>query len=83
MGPRFIGPFRINAWVCKVVYQLDLLDEFRKIHSTFHVSQLQKCVADGSMVVSLDDIHIDEGLNYMEKPLCFWTEIRKPSGTRK
>ncbi|KAJ9548193.1 hypothetical protein OSB04_020736 [Centaurea solstitialis] len=40
LGPRFIGPYKIIARVGKVAYRLELPDELRVIHNTFHVSQL-------------------------------------------
>ncbi|KAJ9542555.1 hypothetical protein OSB04_029061 [Centaurea solstitialis] len=70
LGPRFIGPYKIIARVGKVAYRLELPDELRLIHNTFHVSQLRKCVRDESVVVPLEDIQIDEKLNYVEKPIA-------------
>lgn len=69
MGSEYIGPFRIIARVGKVAYQLDLLDELSQIHNMVHVSQLRKCLADDSVVVPLDDIKVDERLNYIERPI--------------
>ena len=53
----------------RVSYRLDLPDEISQIHNTFHVSQLRKCIADDSVVISLDDIQVDECLNYVERPI--------------
>ena len=53
--------------VGKVSYRLDLPEELSQIHSTMHVSQLRKCVLDEETVVSLDDIQVDECLNYVER----------------
>ncbi|KAJ9542165.1 LOW QUALITY PROTEIN: hypothetical protein OSB04_028671 [Centaurea solstitialis] len=36
---------------------------------TFHVSQLRKCLADETAHIPLDDIQIDESLNYVERPV--------------
>ena len=49
---------------------MDLADELSQIHNTFHVSQLRKCVTDESAVVLLDDIQVDESLNYIERPVA-------------
>ena len=70
LGPRYIGPFRVLAQVVRVAYRLDLLDELSQIHSTFHVFQLQKCLVDDSVVVSLKDIHVDDRLNYIERSVA-------------
>ena len=69
LGPRYIGPFRVSAWVGKVAYHLDPSNELSQIHNTFHVSQLRKCVTNEDVVVSLDEIQVDESLNYIERPI--------------
>ncbi|KAJ9565504.1 hypothetical protein OSB04_001470 [Centaurea solstitialis] len=67
---KFIGPFEIVARVGRVAYRLELPPELSQIHDTFHVSQLRKCLADESAFVSLEDIEVDEWLNYAEKPIA-------------
>ena len=64
-----IGSFRISARFGRVAYRLDLLDELIQIHNTFHVSQLRKCITNKAAVISLDDIQVDESLNYIKKPI--------------
>ena len=51
-------------------YRLDLPEELSQIHNTFHVSQLQKCLVDDSVVVPLEDIQVDDLLNYIERPVA-------------
>ena len=51
----------------KVAYRLDLPAEHSKIYNTFDVSQLRKCLVDDSVVVPLEDIQVDECLNYIER----------------
>lgn len=70
LGPRFIGPYKVIARVGKVAYRLELPDELSLIHDTFHVSQLRKCIVDSSTIVPIEDIQIDESLNYLEKPIA-------------
>ncbi|KAD4983017.1 hypothetical protein E3N88_19688 [Mikania micrantha] len=70
LSPRFIGPFQIIARVGKVAYRLDLPDELSGIHPTFHVSHLRKCLADDVAYVPLNDIEVDEKLNYIEEPVA-------------
>ena len=60
----------VMVLVGKVAYRLDLPAEFSQIHSTFHVSQLQKCLADDSTVVPLEDIQVDESLIYIGRPVA-------------
>ncbi|KAJ9541386.1 hypothetical protein OSB04_027892 [Centaurea solstitialis] len=70
LGPRYIGPFTILARVGKVAYRLELPAILGQIHSTFHVSQLRKCLADETAHIPLDDIQVDESLNYVERPVA-------------
>jgi hypothetical protein len=69
LGPRFIGPFKILARVGQGGYQLDLPEELSGTHNTFHVSYLRKFLADETVYVPLDEIEIDNKLNYIEKPI--------------
>ena len=48
---------------------MDLLEELSQIHNTFHVSQLRKCLVDDSTMVPLEDIQVDDHLNYIERPM--------------
>ncbi|KAJ9561986.1 hypothetical protein OSB04_007146 [Centaurea solstitialis] len=70
LGPRYIGPFTVLAHVGKVAYRLELPVVLGQIHSTFHVSQLRKCLADETAHIPLDDIQVDENLNYVERPVA-------------
>ncbi|KAJ9557909.1 hypothetical protein OSB04_012523 [Centaurea solstitialis] len=70
LGPRFIRPFKAIACVGKVAYRLELPPELSQIHNTFHVSQLRKCLADELAHIPIDDIQVDERLNYAERPIA-------------
>nr|GEZ91484.1 putative reverse transcriptase domain-containing protein [Tanacetum cinerariifolium] len=40
-----------------------------RVHSTFYVSNLKKCLFDESLVISLDEIHINDKLYFVEEPI--------------
>ncbi|GKG37835.1 hypothetical protein Tco_0457058, partial [Tanacetum coccineum] len=40
-----------------------------QIHSTYHVSNLKKCLAEGDVVVSMDEIQLDDKLHMIEEPV--------------
>ncbi|KAI3523617.1 hypothetical protein L1887_01878 [Cichorium endivia] len=70
LGPSYIGPYRIIVRVAKVAYRLELPEQLSQIHDTFHVSQLRKCITDETTIVPLEDIQVDERLNYVERPIA-------------
>ncbi|GJV87684.1 putative reverse transcriptase domain-containing protein [Tanacetum coccineum] len=69
LNPRYIGPFKILAKVGTVAYRLELPEKLIRIHSTFHVLNLKKCLSDEPLAIPLDEIHIDEKLNFIEEPV--------------
>ncbi|GKE63644.1 reverse transcriptase domain-containing protein [Tanacetum coccineum] len=40
-----------------------------EVHSTFHVSNLKKCLSDEPLAIPLDEIHIDDKLHFIEEPV--------------
>ena len=69
LGPRYIGPFVIIERIGKVAYRLKLSDNLQGVHDVFHVSHLRKCLAEGDRHVPMDEIQIDDKLNFVEKPV--------------
>ncbi|GJS55557.1 putative reverse transcriptase domain-containing protein [Tanacetum coccineum] len=69
LTPRFVRPFEIVEKVCLVSIRLDLPEELNGVHDTFHVSNLKKCLADPTLEVPLDEIQVDDKLNFMEEPV--------------
>nr|GEY22733.1 hypothetical protein [Tanacetum cinerariifolium]GEY49836.1 hypothetical protein [Tanacetum cinerariifolium] len=60
LSPRYIRPFKILARVGPVAYTLELPKELKGIRSTFHVSNLKKCLADENLIIPFDEIQLDD-----------------------
>nr|GEV31263.1 hypothetical protein [Tanacetum cinerariifolium] len=69
LSPRYVGPFKILARVGPLAYTLELPEELKGIHSTFHVLNLKKCLAEGDIVVLMDEIQLDYKLHMIEEPV--------------
>ncbi|GJS00630.1 putative reverse transcriptase domain-containing protein [Tanacetum coccineum] len=67
--PRYIGPFKVLNKVETIAYRLKLPQQLSKFHSTFHVSNLKKCLFDESLVIPLDEIQIDDKIHFVEEPV--------------
>ncbi|GKC97468.1 putative reverse transcriptase domain-containing protein [Tanacetum coccineum] len=69
LNPWYIGPFKILKRVGPVAYTLELPEEFSNVHSTFHVSNLKKCLSDESLVIPMKELRLDDKLNFVEEPV--------------
>nr|GEW49707.1 putative reverse transcriptase domain-containing protein [Tanacetum cinerariifolium] len=69
LSPRYIRPFKILARVGPVAYTLELPGELKGIYSTFHVSNLKKCLAEDDVVVPIDEIQLDDKLHKIKEPV--------------
>ncbi|GJS74748.1 putative reverse transcriptase domain-containing protein [Tanacetum coccineum] len=67
LNPRYIGPFKVLDKVGTVSYRLKLPQQLSKVHSTFHVSNLKKCLSGESLVIPLDEIQVDDKLHFVEE----------------
>ncbi|GJR87058.1 hypothetical protein Tco_0211069 [Tanacetum coccineum] len=49
--------------------RLELPQEFSRVHHTFLVSNMKKCYADEPLVMALEQIHVDDKLQFVEEPV--------------
>ena len=69
LGPRYVGPFKIFNHFGKVAYELELPSDLASVHPVFHISLLQKCIGDPTVIVPLEGIDISNDLFFEEVPL--------------
>nr|GEZ32435.1 hypothetical protein [Tanacetum cinerariifolium] len=69
LNPWYIGPFMILKRVNPVAYTLELPEELNNVHSTFHVSNLKKCLSDESLVIPMKELRLDDKLNFVKEPI--------------
>ncbi|GJW23174.1 putative reverse transcriptase domain-containing protein [Tanacetum coccineum] len=69
LNPRYIGPFQIIERIGPVAYHLELPQELSRVHNVFYVCNLKKCLSDNTLVIPLEEIQLDDKLNFVEKPI--------------
>nr|GEV76405.1 putative reverse transcriptase domain-containing protein [Tanacetum cinerariifolium] len=69
LNPRYVRTFKVLAKVGKVADKMELPQELSRVHHTFHVSNLNKCYADEPLVMPLEEIHVDDRLQFVEEPV--------------
>ncbi|GJT08205.1 putative reverse transcriptase domain-containing protein [Tanacetum coccineum] len=52
-----------------MAYKLKLPEELSHAHSTFHISNLKKCLSDESIVIPMKELRLDDKLNFVEEPV--------------
>nr|GEW27408.1 putative reverse transcriptase domain-containing protein [Tanacetum cinerariifolium] len=60
--------FKVRDWVLHKVFPWKEV-ELSCIHDTFHVSNLNKCLAESDIQVPLEEIEIDENLRFVKEPI--------------
>ncbi|GJX86266.1 putative reverse transcriptase domain-containing protein [Tanacetum coccineum] len=69
LNPKYIGPFKILKRVSPLAYKLELPEELSNVHSTFHVSNLKKCLSKESLVIPMKELRLDDKHNFVEEPI--------------
>nr|GEX07765.1 reverse transcriptase domain-containing protein [Tanacetum cinerariifolium] len=53
----------------RVMLKIELPEELKNVHNTFHVSNLKKCLSDKSLVIPMKELRLDAKLNFVEEPV--------------
>ncbi|KAD5960750.1 hypothetical protein E3N88_12222 [Mikania micrantha] len=61
--------FQITKRIGPVAYELNLPNVLSKVHNVFHISNLKKYLSDETLFIPLEEIQIDEQLNFIEEPV--------------
>ncbi|GJV77756.1 putative reverse transcriptase domain-containing protein [Tanacetum coccineum] len=69
LNPQYIVPFKILKRIGPVAYKLELPEELSNVHSTFYVSNLNKCLSDKSLVIPMKELQLDDKFNFVEEPI--------------
>ncbi|GJZ87163.1 hypothetical protein Tco_0658773, partial [Tanacetum coccineum] len=69
LNHRYVGPFKVLEKVGVVAYKIELPQDLSRVHNTFHVSNLKKSYADEPLAITLDGLHIDDKLYFVEEPV--------------
>nr|GEV62369.1 putative reverse transcriptase domain-containing protein [Tanacetum cinerariifolium] len=60
---------KVLSKVRDVAYRLELPQQLSRVHNTFHLSNLKKCLSDESLMILLDELRIDDNLHFVEEPV--------------
>ncbi|GJV80470.1 putative reverse transcriptase domain-containing protein [Tanacetum coccineum] len=69
LNHRYTRSFKVLSKVGLVTYQLELPQKPCGIHDVFHVLNLKKFLTDEMLVVSLEELHITNKPQFIDKPL--------------
>ncbi|GKB81049.1 hypothetical protein Tco_0947944, partial [Tanacetum coccineum] len=50
-------------------YRLDLPQELSRVHNVFHICNLKKCLSNDTLVIPLEEIQLDDKLNFVKEPI--------------
>ncbi|GKB10653.1 reverse transcriptase domain-containing protein, partial [Tanacetum coccineum] len=61
--------FQILDRVGPVAFKLELPKVLSNVNSTFHISNLKKCLSDESLIIPMKELRLDDKLNFVEEPV--------------
>nr|GEW48359.1 hypothetical protein [Tanacetum cinerariifolium] len=64
---QLTGPEIVHEKIRKIVQIKS--QQLSRVHSTFHVSNLKKCLSDKTLAIPLDEIQINDNLQFTEEPV--------------
>nr|GEV58762.1 putative reverse transcriptase domain-containing protein [Tanacetum cinerariifolium] len=84
LSSHYIRPFKILARVGPLAYTLEFLEELKGILSTFHVSNLKRCLTECDVIVPEDKIQLDNKLHTIKEPVeVVDKEVKRLKQSRK
>ncbi|GJY06973.1 putative reverse transcriptase domain-containing protein [Tanacetum coccineum] len=60
---------KLEIRIGPVACRLELPQELSCVHNVFHVCNLKKCLSDDTLVIPLEEIQLDDKLNFVEEPV--------------
>ncbi|GJS21218.1 hypothetical protein Tco_0449850 [Tanacetum coccineum] len=60
---------RIIELMWSVAYLDGITSELIDVHNVFHVCKLKKCLSDDTLVIPLEEIQLDDKLNFVKEPV--------------
>ncbi|GJV80134.1 putative reverse transcriptase domain-containing protein [Tanacetum coccineum] len=63
----YVVPFKVIERVRTVAYKLELPQQLSRVHNTFHVSNLKKCLSDESLMNPLEELRVNDKLHFVEE----------------
>nr|GEV56878.1 putative reverse transcriptase domain-containing protein [Tanacetum cinerariifolium] len=51
LNPRYVRPFKVLSKVRDVAYRLELPQQLNRVHNTFYVSNMKKCLSDEEVFI--------------------------------
>ncbi|GJU38708.1 putative reverse transcriptase domain-containing protein [Tanacetum coccineum] len=59
---------KVSPWKGVIRFGKRAAKRTSRIHNTFHVSNLKKCLADENLIIPLEEIQLDDKLHFIEEP---------------